>query len=153
MELLNTSNNSNGNKLISKRIFSELTKCDINESQQQMINELSYKLDYLVDVILNKCENKFHCVQLFICNIVEINSELIRILPEYKNFTDDINLRFIIPSKNIYNFAIEIYFSLNDLYNIDINTFMDVFKMKYPFKYDDKYHTLIKYRKVCAFFL
>ena len=104
---------------------------------------MSYKLDNLIDIILNKCENKLHPINLFICNIVEINAELIRLLPEYKDLPDDINLRFIMPAKNIYNFAIEIYFSINDLYNIDLNTFMDVFKAKFPYNYDERYIWLI----------
>ena len=124
-------------KFFSQRIYSELTKVDIDSDQKQMVTEMSYKLDGLIDVILNKCENKLHPINLFICNIVEINDELIRLLPEYKD-VHDVNLRFIMPAKNIYNFAIEIYFSINDLYNIDLNTFMDVFKAKFPYNSDER---------------
>jgi hypothetical protein len=110
-------NNSNI-KHISKRILCELIKSDINESEKQTAYEISKKLDFLLDVILNRCENKIHYIQLFMCFIVEINSELIRILPEYNNLNQDLNMRFIITAKNIYNFAIEVYFSLHDLYNV-----------------------------------
>jgi hypothetical protein len=105
-------------KHISKRILCELIKSDINVNEKEIANEISKKLDYLLDVILNKSENKIHYIQLFMCFIVEINSELIRILPEYKNIDENLNMRFIIIAKNIYNFSIEVYFSLNDLYNV-----------------------------------
>lgn len=105
-------------KHISKRILCELIKSDINENEKETAYEISKKLDFLLDIILNKCENKIHYIQLYMCFIVEINSELIRILPEYKNIKDDLNMRFIIIAKNIYNFAIEVYFSLHDLYNV-----------------------------------
>jgi hypothetical protein len=127
------------NKVISKRVYWELTKSNIDEKEKELINSISQKVDVLIDIILNKNGDKFHYVQLFICNIVELNSELIRLLPEYKDsIPDNLNLRFIMPAKNIYNYAIEVYFSIHDLYNIDLNTFMEVFKHKYPFKFDDK---------------
>ncbi len=137
VEAVNISTNS-GQKLVSHKIYSELTKVDIDSDQKKIITEMSYKLDNLIDIILNRCENKLHPINLFICNIVEINAELIRLLPEYKKIPDDINIRFIMPAKNIYNYALEIYFSINDLYNIDLNTYMDVFKAKFKFNYDEK---------------
>jgi hypothetical protein len=130
-------------KVISKRVYWELTKSNIDDKEKELVNGISQKVDILIDIILNKNENHYHYVQLFICNIVELNSELIRLLPEYKDIPDNLNLRFIMLAKNIYNFAIEVYFSINDLYNIDLNTFMEVFRNKYPFKYEDKYKQLL----------
>ena len=120
----NTSLNSlstdinNPNKTFSKRILYELIKSETNEEENIKVTEISYQFSHFIDVILNKSENKFHFIQDFLCYIVEINSELIRILPEYENLNDDINIRFIVPAKNVYNFAIEIYFALYDLYNV-----------------------------------
>jgi len=88
-------------------------------------------------MILNQTKNKFYCIQDFLCYIVEINSELIRIFPEYKELNDDINLRFIVIAKNVYNLAFEIYFTLHDLYKIELNNFIDVFKERFPFPVDD----------------
>ena len=105
-------------KQISKRILCELIKSDIDDKEKEVAYEISKKLDFLVEMILNKCENKIHYIQFFMCFIVEINSELIRMLPQYQDLSDDFNLRFIITAKNLYNFALEIYFSLNDLYNV-----------------------------------
>jgi hypothetical protein len=132
-------NESNGSsKVISKRVYWELTKSNIDDHEKELVHSISQKVDVLIDIILNKNDNRFHYVQLFVCNIVELNSELIRLLPEYKDIPDNLNLRFIVPAKNIYNYAIEVYFSINDLYNIDLNTFMEVFRHKCPFKYEDK---------------
>jgi len=116
-EILSESNTS---KLISKRVLCELSKSEEDESEKEIILEISKKLDFLIEIILNKCENKIHYIQNFMCYIVEINSEIIRLLPEYENLSSDINLRFIITAKNIYNLALEVYFSLHDLYNVII---------------------------------
>lgn len=105
-------------KQISKRILCELVKSEIDDKEKEVAYEISKKLDFLIEMILNKCENKIHYIQKFMCFIVEINSELIRMLPQYQDLKEDLNLRFIITSKNIYNFALEIYFSLNDLFNV-----------------------------------
>jgi len=106
--------------MISKRILCELIKSDVDENEKNIVYEISTKLDYLIEIILNKSENKTYFIQMFICYIVEINSELIKLLPEFSHFNHDINLRYIISAKNIYNFAMEVYFSLYDLYNVII---------------------------------
>jgi hypothetical protein len=118
-------NNLTTKSIVSKRILCELIKSDENENEKLALCEISKKLDLLLDVILNKCENKIHYIQLFMCFIVEINSELIRILPEYNNLNEDLNMRFIIPAKNIYNFALEVYFSIHDLYNVIYVYYLD----------------------------
>lgn len=109
----------NSNKsFISKRILCELLKSDVDEREKAIANDASQKFDFLIDIILNRGENKIHFINQFMCYIVEINSELIKILPEYKDSSEDINLRFIIPAKNIYNYAVEVYFSIHDLYQV-----------------------------------
>ena len=95
-----------------------MIRSQITDNEQNTAKEISHKLEFLIDLILNKCENKIHFIQLFMCNIVEINSDLIRMIPEYKDLSEDMNLRFIMPSKNIYNYAVEVYFSIHDLYNV-----------------------------------
>lgn len=110
--------------IVSKRILCELIKSDISEKEKATANEIAHKLEFLIDLILNKCHNKIHFIQLFMCNIVEINSELIRMIPEYTDLAENMNLRFIMPAKNIYNYAIEVYFSINDLYNVRILSYM-----------------------------
>jgi hypothetical protein len=109
---------SNSSKLISKRLLCELSKSEEDESERKIVFEISKKLDFLIEIILNKYDNKIHYIQNFMCYIVEINSEIIRLLPEFENLKSDINLRFIITAKNIYNYALEVYFSLHDLYNV-----------------------------------
>jgi len=95
------------------------------------------KVSHLVDMILNQTQNKFHYIQDFLCFIVEINSELIRIFPEYAGLADDINLRFIVIARNVYNLAFEIYFALHDLYKISVTSFIEVFREKCPYPIDD----------------
>ncbi len=107
--------------IVSKRILCELVKSDITAEEKTTANEISQRLEFFIDLILNKCNNKIHFIQYFMCYIVEINSELIRMIPEYKDLSHNLNLRFIMPAKNLYNFAIEVYFSLHDLYNVRLN--------------------------------
>lgn len=142
MDSINTTFSRN---IYSKRILCELIKSETNEEENTKIYEISNKFSYFIEVILNKSQNKFHFIQDFICYIVEINSELIKILPEYHNLNEEINLRFIIPAKNVYDFAFEIYFALYDLYNvniklkkIDLNYFIEIFKIKCPFQFDER---------------
>lgn len=109
---------------IKKRILSELIKSEENSEEEKLINEIGQNLDNLVEMILNNSENKINFVQNFICNIVEINNELIKCLPNFQNLKDEINIRFILSSKQIYNLAVEIYFSIHDMINV-INLFFN----------------------------
>ncbi len=113
------------NKVYSKRILCELVKTENDNIENMMVMDISHKVSNLVDMILNQSQNKFYCIQDFLCYIVEINSELIRIFPEYKDLKDDTNLRFIVTAKNVYNLAFEIYFTLHDLYKVYLNFTFD----------------------------
>ncbi len=106
------------NPVFTKRILCELIKSEDNKKEEKIITEIGQNLDILVDMILNKSENKINYIQSFICNIIEINTELIKMLPNFENLKDDIFIRYILSSKQIYNLALEIYFSINDLYNV-----------------------------------
>lgn len=117
-EIKNDHDNHNNKFIYSKRILCELIKSENEEDPNYLLMNLSNKLDLLIDLILNKHENKIHHIQQFLCYIVEINSDLIKVIPEYEKSTNDINLRFIMPAKNLYNYALEIYFSIHDLYGV-----------------------------------
>ncbi len=105
-------------KTFSKRILCELIKSDSNQKEEEMICEIGQKLNNLIEMILNNSDNKIYYVQMFVCYIVEINSDLIRLLHEFKDISDDVYIRYIVSAKNIYNYAIEVYFSINDMYNV-----------------------------------
>ena len=109
----------------------ELIKSNVVESEQNIIYEISNKLDQFVEIILNKCENKIYYINMFCCYIVEINSDMIKLLPEFSNLNNDINLRYIILAKNIYNYAIEVYFSIHDLYNVFIKEINILDRLQY----------------------
>jgi hypothetical protein len=111
---------------IKKRIFSVLIKSEENNLEEKIISEIGQNLEDLIEMILNNSENriKINYIKSFICNIVEINKNLLKFLPNYENLKIDneINFRFIVSSKNIYNQAIEIYFSIYDM--IDVRKFI-----------------------------
>lgn len=104
----------------SKRLLCEIFKTDYNQVQMQCIVEMADKFDKMIDIILNKFNNNHHFIQEFICYIVEINNNIINLHPDYANFKEETNLRFIVTAKNIYNFAIELFYALHDLYNVRI---------------------------------
>jgi len=113
-----TDNTNDEFKLFSKRILCELIKSESDECEIKEITDIANKLNPLLDIILNKSNAKINHMQNFITYFVELNSELVKTMPEYKNLKDDITFRFIISAKNIYNFTFEVYFSLYDLYNV-----------------------------------
>lgn len=120
----NSNNNSNSNNTeYSKRVISELIKCEIDDNTRTKINEISQKVDELfLDVLLNQNEKNINMINPFVCYIIEINSEIIKLIPEYSNLRDDLSLRFIVPAKNLYNKFFEIYFSIYDLKYTGIET-------------------------------
>lgn len=123
--------------IFSKRIKGELSQEEINESEKEFTNDIAIKVDSLVEIILNQGNNKVYDVRNFLCYIVEIESDFIRLFPEYEDIPDNIKLRVIIGARNLYLIALETYFATYDLYKIDLNSIMSVFKARYPFSYDN----------------
>lgn len=110
-------------KVFSKRILCELIKSECEDWEKEKITEIANKVNPILDLILNKNKGKINVMQNFITYIIEVDSELIKTLPEYENLEDEIFLRFIITAKNLYNYAFEVYFSLYDLFNVRISFF------------------------------
>lgn len=136
----NTSFNSNLNnkgETISKRIVGEVCQENINEKELEFTQDIALKADTLVELILNQSNHKVYNIRNFLCYIVELNSELIKLFPEYEDLPDDVNLRVIIGARNLYLIALEVYYSIGDLYDTNINTIMQVFKVRYPFSYNE----------------
>ena len=128
-----TASNTDENvSFYSKRILSELTKCEVDDSLKGQIDAISQKVDeQILDVMINQKENtSINMISFFICYIVEIPSNIIKIIPEYKDITYDLTLRFIVSAKNIYNRVMEIYLSIIDLKLTDVNTFMIILKKR-----------------------
>ncbi len=108
-------------KFFSKRILCELIKSEPEECEKKQVIEIANNLNPLLDIILNKNKAKLNQIQNYITYFVELDSELIKTLPEYNAIKEEFVCRFIISAKNIYNFAFEVYFSLYDLYNVRIS--------------------------------
>lgn len=125
------------NEMISKRIVGEICQEQINEKELEFTQDIALKADTLVELILNQSNHKVYNIRNFLCYIVELNSELIKLFPEYEDLPDDINLRVIIGARNLYLIALEVYYSIGDLYDINLDTIMQVFKVRYPFSYNE----------------
>lgn len=126
----NNSNNSGNNySLYSERVLCELVKCEIDDETKCTVNAISETInkDYLDKVLNCDIENKsVTIVNQFVCYVVEFNSEMIKMIPCYNTLTTDINIRFIVPAKELYNLVLEIYFSICDLNFTSIDTFFQV---------------------------
>lgn len=107
----------------SKRLLSELIRCEVDPNIEKIIKDISNKVDEtLLDRMINRNEKcTINIIQCFICYNIEIGTKEIREIPEYKDFTEDLTIKFIVPAKNIYNKFVEIYFSLYDLVYSDFN--------------------------------
>jgi hypothetical protein len=121
-------------------------KNDCDENQANYIKEMAGKFDRVIDIILNKFNTKHHFIQDFVCYIVELNKDIINLHPNYQNYKNDINLRFIITSKNIYYIAIEFYFILHDLYEVNFNIFSKILKKRFIIENNEKY--LFSFKKI-----
>lgn len=130
--------------LVSKRVVGQLSQDGFNESEQDFTNGIAIKIDGLIDILLAQGTHKTFNIRNFLCYIVEINSDLIRLFPEYEDIPDTINLRVIIGARNLYLVALEVYYSICDLYDINLNTIMQVFKNRYPFSYNEDIDTPIR---------
>ena len=107
-------------KFIKKRILCELIKTESEECEKKEITEIANSLNPVLDIIINRNHAKVSHLQNFITYFVELHSDLVKTFPEYKDLKEDSTFRFIITAKNIYNFAFEVYFTLYDLYNVNI---------------------------------
>lgn len=132
------SNSDTNTSFYSKRLLSELTKCEIEEGMKKLIDDISTKIEdnYLDNLINNQKNCYLTTISYFLCYIIEITSDMIREIPEFKNIKEDITLRFMVTAKNIYLKASEVYFSLFDLSYTNFDTFEYILKnIKFPEKY------------------
>ena len=136
--------NDNNYSFYSKRLLSELTKCEVSPQIQNLIDEISNKIEenYLDSFINNQLNCSLHQIHPFLCYICEITPDLIRNIPEYKDIKYDLTLKFIVPAINIYYSILEIYFSLCDLTYTNIDTFLYILnRQNFPEKYSKSvYH-------------
>ena len=136
--------NDNNYSFYSKRLLSELTKCEVSPQIQNLIDEISNKIEenYLDSFINNQLNCSLHQIHPFLCYICEITPDLIRNIPEYKDIKYDLTLKFIVPAINIYYSILEIYFSLCDLTYTNKDTFIYILnRQNFPEKYSKSvYH-------------
>lgn len=131
-------------KYESKRVIGELTREETNEKEQDFSNELAFKFDSLVDVILSNSKQNLHNIRNFLCYILEISSDVIRLFPEYDHIPDNIKLRIITGAKDIYLLAFEVFFTSYDLYQIDLDSLVSLFKYRVGCKLNDNIELAVK---------
>ena len=140
----NGSSIDNNYSFYSKRLLSELTKCEVSPQIQNLIDEISNKIEenYLDSLINNQYNCSINQIHPFLCYICEITPDFIRNIPEYKDIKYDLTLKFIVPAINIYYSILEIYFSLCDLTYTNKDTFIYILnRQNFPEKYSKSvYH-------------
>jgi len=122
----NNNNNENIPSYYSKRVLSEVIKLDLDKETEKKVILISKKLeeDYL-DKILNSKYKMIKVLDHFICYIVEFNSKMIKSI--FKNqILDDVNIRFIVPSKEIFNMTFELFIVLSNLPYTNLQTFLNI---------------------------
>lgn len=132
------------NETISKRLFGEVCQETITEKEFELTKNLAFKADTLVEVILNQSNHIVYNIRNFLCYIVDIQSDLIKLFSECEELPDEINLRVIIGARNLYLIALEVYYSIADLYDINLSTLMQIFKLRYQFSYNEDIDTPIR---------
>ena len=139
-ETISSTNSSLGdsNQAFSKRILCELVKSNLDEQTNQIIQSVSSSLDisYFEPMLLTKKNEDIELINPFICYIVELNSSIF--LSTIPNLPNDYIFRFIFTAKNIYNHALEIYFSIHDLAYTEMKSFNSILKLKFGITNEDE---------------
>lgn len=119
----NTTEESEKGSVYSKRLLSELIRCEVDPQMEKLIKEISLKIeDSMLDQMINKKTNcSINVIKHFVCYNIEIGTELIKTIPEYKDLQEEVTLKFIVPAKEIYNKFAEVYFSFFDLVFTDFS--------------------------------
>ena len=123
---ISKNNNENIPSYYSKRVLSEVVKLNMDEETEKKIILISKKIEesYL-DKILNSKYKMIKVLDHFICYIVEFNSKMIKSI--FKNqILDDVNIRFIVPSKEIFNMTFELFIVLSNLPYTNLQTFLNI---------------------------
>ena len=137
-EIREESSNNPDVPFYSKRLLSELIRCEVDPKIEKIIKDISSKVDELMlDQLINSRTNcAINLIQHFVCYNVEVNSTQIRTIPEYADLKDDLSLKFLVLAKNIYNQFAEVYFSLYDLVHTDYINLKYILEMqKLPYKF------------------
>ena len=128
MSNLSTESNLESPDTYSQRIISELAKNEVDQSIKTVIEKTAKIIDenYLDD-ILNKREKPVTIVKYFACYVLGFNGEMLgKINPEAKEVLKDYIIKFIVLSKDLYNKALELFLTIYDLCNTDVDTFVDL---------------------------
>ena len=145
-KLKNKENEKINHSYYSKRVLSELVKCETDSNTLNLINNLGKKIDeFYLDKLLNSKYKITTLMGNFLCYIIEFNYEMIKSFPGYEGINKDLCLRFIVPAKEFYNSTLELFFLLIGLSYTNINTILNVaFKNGFPMKYGQFLYNFFK---------
>lgn len=131
--------------IYSKRVMSELVKYEPDNVSLDHIKKISQIIDEkFLDKELNE-KKTLHVVGSFVCYLVDFCSDFIKTIPGCENAPNDLTLEFIVPVKELYNLVMEIFFSISDLYFIDLNCFLDLaLKKGIPMKFACCLYSFVK---------
>ena len=112
--------------IYSKRVLSELVKYEADNVSKDYIMKLSEIIDenYL-DEKLNEDKN-FNVFGHFVCYQIDFTTNFIKRIPGYENITNEMTFEYIVPVKELYNLVMEVFFSISDLYFMNMNWFIEV---------------------------
>ena len=120
----------NKNNMYSHRLIDELIKNKIDDKTMEIIINVAKKIDekYL-DYILNNSPKPILILDYFSCYVASFTPKMLQdIDPENAQSLGNVNIKFLILAKELYNTAMELFCSIYDLTSTNINRFLDLAK-------------------------
>lgn len=120
----------NKNNMYSHRLIDELIRNKIDDKTMEIIINVAKKIDekYL-DYLLNHSPKPILILDYFSCYVANFTSKMLQdIDPDNAEALGNVNIKFIILAKELYNTAMELFCSIYDLTSTNINRFLDLAK-------------------------
>ena len=120
----------NKNNMYSHRLIDELIKNKIDDNTMEKIIQVAKKIDenYL-DFILNNSNKPILFFDYFACYVATFTPKMLQdIDPETAKNLGNVNIKFIILAKELYNSSMELFCSIYDLTSTNLNRFIELAK-------------------------
>ena len=121
-------NTPNKDNIYSHRLIEELIKNKIDEKTKEIITNVAKIInENYLDFLLNNSPKPILILEYFCCYVATFTpQQLQKIDPYNAKSLENIYIKFIILSKELYNTAMELFCSLYDLTSTNINRFLDL---------------------------
>ena len=128
-KIINTPQNKDN--MYSHRLIDELIKNKIDDKTMEKIMQVAKKIDeYYLDFFLNNSNKPILMFDYFACYVATFTPKMLQdIDPESANKLGNVNIKFIILAKELYNATMELFCSIYDLTSTNLNRFIELAKI------------------------